>query len=90
MTPDFKDKLAKKKAELKAQKYTETIPQPIYDPYKLKSEVFWMNVSTKVRASLVYTCVFLIVMCGFIITDWWTFIGTKEYHQYKLRIEEIR
>lgn len=90
MTPSFKDKLYQKKAELKALNPSATLPQPSYDPRKLRLELFWMSLSSKVRSWLVYTCVFLIVVCGFVISDWWKYIGTKEYHQYKLRIEEIK
>jgi hypothetical protein len=30
---------------------------------------------------------FALIVCSLVISDWWTFIGSPEYHQWKARVE---
>jgi hypothetical protein len=76
MTDDFKDRLEAKKAQIRT------------DPLRERMQLLQFEIGAQAHRFVLYAALFIAVAGSCVIQDWWNFIGSKEYHQYKLRVDK--
>ena len=86
---DFHERLGIKKEQIAGSK-PEDIPDPIitqWDIWRIEAGEILGNMFKLLSTVVVGAAIFSLVMCSLIIRDWWTYIGSPEYHEWKQRVE---
>ena len=89
---DFSERLRLKKEQMFGVKAPEpTEPVESFSDKLRRDMSDFMDRALKLAATLIVgASIFALIMCSLIISDWWTFIGSPEYHEWKARTESVK
>lgn len=86
---DFSERLRLKKEQMfgvRTPEPTEPV-ESFSDKLSRDLRDFTDKILKLLAAMTVGAAIFALIVCSLIITDWWTFIGSPEYHEWKARVE---
>lgn len=83
---DFKAKLEQRKMEMLASK-TSTSESTVNERAAAQLDSFMYKTTRFLKNALIGAAIVSLLLTWAIVKDWWTFLGTPEYSQYKQRIE---
>jgi hypothetical protein len=89
MDIDFKEKLARRKQELLSARMPEQKPDvsTYEERFLARVHSFTESVTSTSLRMLVGAAIFSILLSLAVFRDWWGFLGSPEYSQYKQRVE---
>ena len=80
---DFKERLEQRKRELLQEKHGISVNQPTYVS---RPTSFIDELKPKVLTALIFSSLFILLFTYTLFKDWWGFVGSPEYSQYKQRV----
>ena len=91
MDIDFKEKLALRKQELLAARTPQARQSQDVstqeERFLARYESFTESVVSTFKRMLIGGAIFSILFSAAVFKDWWNFLGSPEYSQYKQRVE---
>jgi hypothetical protein len=83
---DFKQKLEQRKQEIMQQKGAVAAPSA-ESTLNDRMDIALYKLADTFRKLLVGACLFCLLFTYFLFRDWWGFVGSQEYAEYKHRIQ---
>lgn len=92
MDLDFKEKLERRKQELLAQRGVGTQSYEATDAERFQASLhtFIEDLKSTCYKLVLGAAIFSILLSAAVFRDWWGFLGSPEYSQYKQRIEKMK